>query len=104
MGARQKARFALNTPLSPEDIEAGCRARGIRIGPQRRAVARALAEIPGPFDFDRVLEEVRRVAPQISRGTVYLSLRRFRSAGLLRGPLAAGQDTYRPEFPSGDSA
>jgi len=84
MSTPEKLRFELATPLSANAMEAQCRARGVRMGWQRRAVARSVAKMRRPFGFDDVFEEARRIAPAISRGTIYLSLRRFRAAGLLR--------------------
>jgi Fe2+ or Zn2+ uptake regulation protein len=88
MSASEKLRFELAAPLSPKAIEAQCHAKGVRMGRQRRAVARIVATMRHPFGFDDIFKEARRIAPAISRGTIYLSLRRFRAAGLFRDPVA----------------
>ncbi len=86
MAALGKSRFELVAPLTLDALKARCRAKGIRMGPTRCAVARVIAETDGLFDFDLVFDRARRIAPQISRGTIYLSLRRFQFAGLIRTP------------------
>ncbi len=88
MSVSGKTRFELIEPRSSEALISDCRAAGLRMGSKRRAVARALAEAEGPFDFDSLWARTRRIAPGVSRGTIYLSLRRFRLAGLLRTRLA----------------
>ncbi|HEY0301202.1 MAG TPA: hypothetical protein VGC36_07720 [Rhizomicrobium sp.] len=86
MSRMAKSTFELVAPLTAEALEARCRAKGIRMGRTRRVVARVVAETGGCFDFDAVFDRARRIAPQISRGTIYLSLRRFQFAGLIRTP------------------
>ncbi|MBS0278026.1 MAG: hypothetical protein JSR81_10415 [Proteobacteria bacterium] len=54
------------------------------MGKTRRVVAQAILDQDDEFDFDTILEAARAIAPTISRGTVYLSLRRFRSIGLIQ--------------------
>ncbi|MEI9889127.1 MAG: hypothetical protein WDN08_22000 [Rhizomicrobium sp.] len=86
MGASAKSHFELVAPLSPEALVARCRAKGLRMGPTRCAVARVVAGTEGRFDFAQVFAGARAIDPGISRGTIYLSLRRFQFAGLIRGP------------------
>jgi Fe2+ or Zn2+ uptake regulation protein len=64
-------------------FEEACHKRGIRIGKTRRVVAQAILGQQDVFDFDAILDAARAIEPSISRGTIYLSLRRFRSAGLI---------------------
>jgi Fe2+ or Zn2+ uptake regulation protein len=65
-------------------FEEACQKRGVRVGKTRRVVAQAILGQDDEFDFDTILEAARAIAPTISRGTVYLSLRRFRSIGLIQ--------------------
>lgn len=65
-------------------FEEACQKRGVRVGKTRRVVAQAILDQDDEFDFDTILEAARAIAPTISRGTVYLSLRRFRSIGLIQ--------------------
>lgn len=93
MPGQPKSAFELVAPLTPEAIEARCRARGLRVGRTRRVVARVVAGIDGRFDFDLVFARARALEPQISRGTIYLTLRRFLSVGVIRMPAARRSQT-----------
>ncbi|MEI9988574.1 MAG: transcriptional repressor [Rhizomicrobium sp.] len=93
MSGPAKARFELTERRSPQAFIDECKAAGIRMGSKRRAIAKALAGIEGLFDFDSVWARIRGVEPAISRGTVYLSLRRFRGAGLIRKPHSHSNQT-----------
>lgn len=84
MGAPGKSKFECVAPLSPQAIIERCRVHGARMGPLRCIVAQVVAETHGPFDFDLVFDAVRKREPRISRGTIYLSLRCFLLAGLIR--------------------
>lgn len=91
MAVFEKSRFQVTARLSVKALEARCRAKGVHMGPQRRAVARVLAGLRGPFGFDDVLKRARHIAPRISRGTIYLALRRFRAVGLIRAVAASNR-------------
>jgi Fe2+ or Zn2+ uptake regulation protein len=88
LGTRGKARFVLTSSSVLPTFEEVCHQRGIRIGKTRRAVAKAILAQQEAFDFDAILDAARTIEPTISRGTVYLSLRRFRSAGLIQSERA----------------
>lgn len=84
MGTRGKTRFVLASSNVLPVFEEACQKRGVRVGKTRRVVAQAILDQDDEFDFDTILEAARAIAPTISRGTVYLSLRRFRSIGLIQ--------------------
>ncbi|MEJ0025682.1 MAG: transcriptional repressor [Rhizomicrobium sp.] len=84
MGASGKTRFELIGPRSPEALICQCRSAGMRIGRTGSAVMRAVAQAQDPFDFDAVWAGARQIEPAISRDTIYRSLRRLRSVGLIR--------------------
>lgn len=50
------------------------RAHGIRITPQRVAIAQAVAEMHGHFSADDVCSAVSRIAPHVNTATVYRTL------------------------------
>lgn len=84
MGTRGKTRFVRASSNVLPVFEEACHKRGVRVGKTRRVVAQAILDQDDEFDFDTILEATRAIAPTISRGTVYLSLRRFRSIGLIQ--------------------
>jgi len=84
LGTRGKARFVLTSSNVLPMFEEACHKRGVRIGKTRRVVAQAVVDAQESFDFDAILDAARAIEPTISRGTVYLSLRRFRSIGLIQ--------------------
>jgi Fe2+ or Zn2+ uptake regulation protein len=81
LGTRGKTRFVRASSNVLPVFEEACHKRGVRVGKTRRVVAQAILDQDDEFDFDTILEAARAIAPTISRGTVYLSLRRFRSIG-----------------------
>jgi Fe2+ or Zn2+ uptake regulation protein len=76
--------FEMVGSRSPEAFIEACRAAGLRIGRKRRAVARAIVESEHAFDSETLLTGARRLEPGMSHGTIYLSLRAFCRAGLIR--------------------
>ena len=69
------------------DMISTLRARGIQPTPQRIAVAEHVLRTEAHPSADEVWEEVQRICPTISRGTVYNTLNLFVEKGLLRPQL-----------------
>src|SRR5262245_8760737 len=60
------------------------RAAGINLTLQRLAVAQVMLAAPVHLTADDVLLRVRGIMPEISRATVYNTLKLFRKQGLVR--------------------
>lgn len=76
---------------APPSIEQLCLKKGVRLTPQRRAVAQALAVAhhhPGAQDL---LDLVRQTQPRISMATVYRTLRQFEAAGVIERQTFGGR-------------
>jgi Fe2+ or Zn2+ uptake regulation protein len=61
-----------------------CRARGLRITPQRLAVFRVLAESDGHLSVEEVWDYVRVELPTVSLKTVYEALHELEAVGEIR--------------------
>ncbi|GAB4369682.1 MAG: transcriptional repressor [Acidobacteriota bacterium] len=72
-------------------LEAACRARGIAVTVQRRAVLEVLAESETHPSIDDVYEVVHRRFPEVSRSTIYRILESFAREGLVRKVFHAGR-------------
>ena len=79
-----RLRFESVCKQSPDIFKAACRRHGLRMTGPRALVADIVAGAYGPFDFDFVFARARDREPRISRGTVYLALRRFHAADLIK--------------------
>jgi len=66
------------------EFERECRARGIRVTPQRLAVYRALAEDLAHPTADSVYSRLSRQLPGLSQATIYRTLQFFESENLIR--------------------
>ena len=66
------------------DFERACRARGVRVTPQRVAVYRALAADPTHPTADVVLGRLRATMPSLSPASVYRILESLEREGLVR--------------------
>jgi Fur family peroxide stress response transcriptional regulator len=66
------------------EFERACRARGVRVTPQRLAVYRALAEDLTHPTADAVLGRVRSTLPSLSPASVYRILESLEREGLIR--------------------
>ena len=66
------------------EFERACRARGVRVTPQRLAVYRALAEDLTHPTADAVLGRVRGTLPSVSPASVYRILESLEREGLIR--------------------
>lgn len=72
------------------DLQRRCRARGVPLTPQRRAVFEALLADPTHPAADRVYETVRRTIPGISPATVYRVLEFLVEVGVARKTCSPG--------------
>jgi len=66
------------------EFERACRARGVRVTPQRVAVYRALAEDVTHPTADAVCRNLRGALPSVSPASVYRILDSLEQAGLIR--------------------
>ena len=73
------------------------REHGIRPTPQRIAVARCVLKSKAHPSAEQVLKDVRKLAPAVSRASVYNALELFVRKGLLeKRPLRNGRHVYDP--------
>jgi Fe2+ or Zn2+ uptake regulation protein len=73
-----------------DELADGLRSRGLRVTAARLAVYRAVAELPGHPDVERIAAQVRGDLGTVSRQAVYDGLSLLTSAGLLRRIEPAG--------------
>jgi len=66
------------------EFERACRARGVRVTPQRLAVYRALAEVLTHPTADAILGRVKGTMPSVSPASVYRILESLEREGLIR--------------------
>jgi Fur family transcriptional regulator, iron response regulator len=66
------------------DLDARLRRAGVGLTLQRMAVAHVMLAAPSHLTADDVLVRVRGIMPEISRATVYNTLKLFKDKGLLR--------------------
>lgn len=89
--------------MSPSHVAERLRARGLRMTPQRRAIADAFdsADRVHP-SADDVLEHARGLVPETSRATVYNTLRELVSGGdLVELAFDGGATRYDPNVDDG---
>lgn len=75
---------AFATVFGGTDIDERLRRAGVALTLQRMAVAHVMMAIPSHLTADDVLSRVRGIMPEISRATVYNTLKLFKDKGLLR--------------------
>jgi Fur family ferric uptake transcriptional regulator len=81
----------------PGSLEGRLRRRGWRITPQRRAVAEALSGDDLHLTADEVFTRARQIVPEISRATVYNTLRELIEMGELQEvQVSPGPTLYDP--------
>jgi len=78
----------------PSDYESILRAHGMRITPQRMAVAQLLLAEPVHMAPQKVYEVLRQGMPSLSPNTIYLTLEQFEQAGLLKRIFIDGKSVY----------
>jgi len=66
------------------DLNERLRRAGVALTLQRMAVAHVMMATPSHLTADEVLTRVRGIMPEISRATVYNTLKLFKDKGLLR--------------------
>jgi Fur family iron response transcriptional regulator len=66
------------------DLDERLRRAGVALTLQRMAVAHVMMATPSHLTADEVLTRVRGIMPEISRATVYNTLKLFKEKGLLR--------------------
>lgn len=67
----------------PQDIEALCIQKGMRMTDQRRVIARVLSEAEDHPDVEEVYRRATEIDANISIATVYRTVRLFEEAGIL---------------------
>ncbi len=78
-------RLCNHAPMSTtQDIPALLRKHGLRVTPQRLAVAELVLRKPTHITARMAYQALRKTHPAISMNTVYLTLGQFESSGLLR--------------------
>ncbi len=70
-----------------------CRARGLKVTPQRTAVFRELARTEGHPDAETLWARVRETLPAIARDTVYRTLATLEAEGFVRKVDTLGERT-----------
>lgn len=68
---------------SEETLLERMRSRGIRLTKQRRVLAELLDEAEEHLDAEQIFRDARRRDPQIHRATVYRTLKKLKSIGLV---------------------
>ena len=68
----------------PDHIRTELRARGLRWTPQRRAILEVLRRTQGHVTAIELIEQVRRLDPDVTPSTVYRTLETLEELGLVR--------------------
>ncbi|HKI60706.1 MAG TPA: Fur family transcriptional regulator [Mariprofundaceae bacterium] len=84
----------MTAPISAFDIESMLRAHGLRITPQRMAVANLMLAEPTHMSPQKVYEVLHKGMPSLSPNTIYLTLDQFEKAGLLKRIFIDGKSIY----------
>ena len=69
--------------LIQERLEQLCAAKGLKLTPQRRVIARVLSESIDHPDVEEVYRRASSIDPRISIATVYRTVRLFEEEGIL---------------------
>lgn len=86
----------MSTP-KPENIEAICVAKGMRMTEQRRVIARVVAEAADHPDVEELHRRAAAVDPRISISTVYRTVKLFEDGGIIaRVDFRDGRSRYEP--------
>ena len=75
--------MVLDSRLTPERIRLELRARGLRWTPQRRAILAVLRETSGHVTATELIEQCRRLNPDVTPSTVYRTLATLEDLGLV---------------------
>jgi len=84
----------MTVPIAAFDIESRLRAHGLRITPQRMAVAELMLAEPTHMSPQKVYEVLHKGMPSLSPNTIYLTLDQFERAGLLKKIYIDGKSIY----------
>ena len=77
-----RARCCVNLK-SLQDVDAWCRAHGLRVTERQRIVAKIVVDSRDYPDFDELRRRIAAVSPRISLATVYRTLRLLVGLGLI---------------------
>lgn len=84
------------TRLHRKSVEDMTQARGLKMTPQRRAIADFLQSAKHHPTADEILSAVNRRFPMTSRATVYNTLNWLKEAGMVKEIFEAGQVRFDP--------
>jgi Fur family ferric uptake transcriptional regulator len=80
---------------APQNLEAACIEKGMRMTEQRRVIARVLERSADHPDVEELYRRASAVDPNISISTVYRTLKLFEDAGIIaRHDFGAGRARY----------
>ena len=77
-------------------LHEACRARGLRMTPQREALLRVLSRAPRHLTADELLRGVRRMLPSVSAATIYRNAQQLADAGVISTLDRPGALQYDP--------
>jgi Fur family ferric uptake transcriptional regulator len=79
----------------PQNLEAACIEKGMRMTEQRRVIARVLEQSADHPDVEELYRRASAVDPNISISTVYRTVKLFEDAGIIaRHDFGAGRARY----------
>lgn len=84
------------TRLQRKALETMTQARGLKMTPQRRAIADYLQAAHHHPTADEVLQDINRKFPMTSRATVYNTLNWLKAEGMVKEVFEGGQVRYDP--------
>jgi Fur family ferric uptake transcriptional regulator len=80
---------------APQNLEAACIEKGMRMTEQRRVIARVLEQSADHPDVEELYRRASAVDPNISISTVYRTVKLFEDAGIIaRHDFGAGRARY----------
>lgn len=91
MSLKPTSDFTVSAALTDGGVGDQLRAAGIPLTLQRLAVAQVMLVAPVHLTADQVLARARDMMPEISRGTVYNTLKLFSEKKLVREVIADGE-------------
>jgi Fur family ferric uptake transcriptional regulator len=84
-----------NVTEAPQNLEAACIEKGMRMTEQRRVIARVLEQSADHPDVEELYRRAAAVDPNISISTVYRTVKLFEDAGIIaRHDFGAGRARY----------
>lgn len=70
------------------------RAEGLKYTPERAHVLDMIVRMPGPFEADRVVREMRDAGFRVSKATIYRTLQLLMQAGIIQRVLVTEERSY----------